>query len=217
MSTLLNNGFFISFEGIEGSGKSTQAKLLASALAATGHDVVVTHEPGGTLISDRIRALLLDPEHTEMNAITELLLYAAARAQHLAEKIRPALARGAVVITDRFSDSTLAYQGFARGISRTLIDTVDAVAAQGLRPHLTILCDLDVQQGLERNRTANKRDRLELEAIGFHEKVRAGFLKLAQEEPQRFHVVDASKPVEVLAADILGHVQSAFSASVGKP
>lgn len=210
----MSNGFFISFEGIEGSGKSTQAKLLATELSDAGYDVVITHEPGGTVISDRIRALLLNPEHSEMNATTELLLYAAARAQHLAQKIRPALARGAVVVTDRFSDSTLAYQGFGRGIPRTLIDSVDAVSAQGLRPNLTILCDLDVRQGLERNRSANKRDRLELEAIEFHEKVRAGFLALAQEEPQRFHVVDAAQPVEVLAADIRAFVNTVLPEAV---
>jgi dTMP kinase len=214
VNTHLKNGLFISFEGIEGSGKSTQAKLLAAALTDAGYDVVITHEPGGTIISDRIRALLLNPEHTEMDATTELLLYAAARAQHLAQIIRPALARRAVVITDRFSDSTLAYQGFGRGIARTLIDTVDAVAAQGLRPNLTILCDLNVHEGLERNRNANKRDRLELEAMAFHEKVRAGFLALAQEEPQRFHLVDASKPAEVLAAGILAQVQKALAGIV---
>lgn len=207
MSPTLKNGLFITFEGIEGSGKSTQAKMLASALAEVGYDIVVTHEPGGTVISDRIRALLLDPEHTDMDATTELLLYAAARAQHLARKIRPALARGAVVVCDRFSDSTVAYQGFGRGISRDLLDAVDAVATGHIRPHLTVLCNLDVRQGLERNRTANKRDRLELEAIEFHEKVRAGFLTLAQEEPDRFHVVDASQPVDVLAAEILTHVK----------
>lgn len=207
MSPDRKNGVFISFEGIEGSGKSTQAQMLATALTRAGHDVVMTHEPGGTLISDQIRALLLDPAHTEMDATTELLLYAAARAQHLAQKIRPALTRGAVVICDRFSDSTVAYQGFGRGLSRELLDAVDAVATERLRPHMTILCNLDVRQGLQRNRNANKRDRLELEAIEFHEKVRAGFLTLAQEEPHRFHVVDASQQMNALAAEILNHVQ----------
>lgn len=207
MSANLKNGIFITFEGIEGSGKSTQAKLLASGLAAAGFEVIATHEPGGTLISDRIRALLLDPEHTDMDATTELMLYAAARAQHLAQKIRPALARGTVVICDRFSDSTVAYQGFGRGIARELLDAVDAVATGRLRPHLTILCDLDVRQGLQRNRNAQKRDRLELEAVDFHEKVRAGFLALAHDDPGRFHIVDAAQPPDVLAAEILALVK----------
>jgi len=207
MSANLKNGIFITFEGIEGSGKSTQAKMLASGLAASGVEVIATHEPGGTPISDRIRALLLDPGNTDMDATTELLLYAAARAQHLSQKIRPALARGAVVICDRFSDSTIAYQGFGRGIARELLDAVDAVATGHLRPHLTILCDLDVRQGLERNRNARKRDRLELEAVDFHEKVRAGFLALAHDDPGRFHIVDAAKPPDVLAAEVLALVK----------
>jgi len=207
MSANLKTGIFISFEGIEGSGKSTQAKMLASALTAAGVQVVATHEPGGTLISDRIRALLLDPEHTDMDATTELLLYAAARAQHLAQKIRPALAQGAVVICDRFSDSTVAYQGFGRGIARELLDAVDTVATGRLRPHLTILCDLDVRQGLERNRNAQKCDRLELETVDFHEKVRAGFLSLAHDDPARFHIVNAAQPPDVLASEILEFVK----------
>lgn len=176
--------------------------MLAATLAAGGYDVVLTQEPGGTIIGERIRALLLDPEHTEMCPATELLLYAAARAQHLEEKIRPALARNAVVITDRFSDSTVAYQGYARGIERELLDAVDAVATHGLRPDITVLCDLPAEIGLERNREINKRDRLELEALAFHRKVRDGFLQLAAAEPDRFRIVNAGQPMEQVTAEI---------------
>lgn len=202
MPRVLTKGLFLSFEGIEGSGKSTQAKMLAATLAAEGYDVVLTQEPGGTIIGERIRALLLDPEHTEMCPATELLLYAAARAQHLEEKIRPALARNAVVITDRFSDSTVAYQGYARGIERELLDAVDAVATHHLQPDITVLCDLPAEIGLERNREINKRDRLELEALAFHRKVREGFLQLAAAEPNRFRIVNAGQPMEQVTADI---------------
>ncbi|HSW61981.1 MAG TPA: dTMP kinase [Dissulfurispiraceae bacterium] len=202
MSRRLTKGLFLSFEGIEGSGKSTQAKLLTESLASEGYDVVLTQEPGGTAIGERIRALLLDPAHTEMCSASELLLYAAARAQHLEQKIRPALARSAVVITDRFSDSTVAYQGYARGIDRGLLDSVDAVATRRLRPDITFLCDLPAEIGLERNREINKRDRLELEALAFHRKVREGFLQLAAAEPNRVRIVDAGQPIEMVAADV---------------
>ncbi len=202
MTRSLTKGLFISFEGIEGSGKSTQARLLAASLLAEGYSVVLTQEPGGTVIGERIRSLVLDPAHTEMCPATELLLYAAARAQHLAQKIRPALAGNAVVITDRFSDSTAAYQGYARGIDRSVLNAVDAVATSRLRPDITFLCDLPAETGLRRNRGVNKHDRLELEALSFHQKVREGFLELAAEEPNRFRIVDAGQPVEKVTEDI---------------
>src|SRR5208337_1684081 len=133
------SGVFLSFEGIEGTGKTTQARLLSERLAAEGHDVVLTFEPGGTVIGSRIREILLLPEHLEMSAITELLLYNAARAQHLAEKIVPAIKEGKIIITDRFSDSTVAYQCYARGIEMALIMSLDRLATGGLQPDLTIL------------------------------------------------------------------------------
>lgn len=191
----LSKGFFISFEGIEGTGKTTQARLLADRLSMCGYDVITTFEPGGTVIGSRIREILLLPEHGEMCAVTELLLYNADRAQHLAEKIVPAVNDGKIVITDRFSDATVAYQGYARGIDRELIMSLDRLATGGFRPDLTILFDLDVEAGLVRNRDANKTDRLELEDAAFHRKVREGYLEIAKACPDRVRVVDAALPV----------------------
>ncbi len=187
-------GFFISFEGIEGTGKTTQARLLSERLAGEGHDVVLTFEPGGTVIGSRIREILLLPEHLEMSAITELLLYNAARAQHLSEKILPAIKEGKIIITDRFSDSTTAYQCYARGIDMALIMSVDRLATGGLQPDLTILFDLDAEAGLARNRGANKTDRIELEDLAFHRRVRDGYLAIAKADPDRVRIVDAALP-----------------------
>lgn len=185
-------GKFISFEGIEGTGKSTQAKLLQQSLLGLGYEVILTEEPGGTLISLRIREILLSVDHTNMKPLTELLLYNAARAQHIEEVILPALNRGAVVITDRFTDSTFAYQGYGRGIDQDLLKSIDRIATNGLRPDMTMLLDLDVETGLKRNRRINKTDRLELEDVEFHERVRKGYHELAAKEPERIKVLDAS-------------------------
>jgi len=191
-------GKFISFEGIEGTGKSTQAKLLQQGLLGLGHEVTLTEEPGGTLISLRIREILLSVDHTNMKPLTELLLYNAARAQHIEEVILPALNRGAVVITDRFTDSTFAYQGYGRGIDLKLLESIDRIATNGLRPDMTMLLDLDVETGLKRNRRINKTDRLELEDVEFHERVRKGYHELAAKEPERIKVLDASVGIEEL-------------------
>lgn len=191
-------GKFISFEGIEGTGKSTQAKLLQQGLLGLGYEVILTEEPGGTLISLRIREILLSVDHTNMKPLTELLLYNAARAQHIEEVILPALNRGAVVITDRFTDSTFAYQGYGRGIDLNLLESIDKIATNGLRPHITVLLDLDVETGLKRNRRINKTDRLELEDVEFHERVRKGYHELAAKEPERIKVLDASVGIEEL-------------------
>ncbi len=189
-------GVFISIEGIEGTGKSTQAGLLAEHLRGQGLPVVQTLEPGGTPIGLKIRELLLSLESAGMDSVVELLLYNASRVQHIREVIIPALGRGAVVITDRFSDSTVAYQGFGRGIDLKLIDSLDAIGTNRLRPDLTILLDIDVETGLMRNRHINKRDRLELEDVRFHEEVRKGFLRIAAGEPDRIRIVDCSTGVE---------------------
>jgi len=191
-------GFFISLEGIEGTGKSTQARLLSEYLRKKGYETVLTQEPGGTLISSQIRKVLLSTKHHKMDYTAELLLYNAARIQHIKEKIAPALAKGKVVITDRFCDSTVAYQGYGRGISLKLIDSLDRIATAKMRPDLTILLDLDVKTGLMRNKHINKVDRLELEDIKFHEKVRAGFLKLAAKKPKRIKLVNASKSLDAV-------------------
>ena len=201
-SQKLKKGIFISFEGIEGTGKTTQARLLSERLVEKGYEVILTQEPGGTVIGNRIREILLLPEHKEMSYMTELLLYNAARAQHLSEKIAPAINEGKVVITDRFTDSTVAYQGYGRGIDISLVMSIDSIATGGIKPHLTILFDLDVEVGLKRNRGINKVDRLELEDIEFHKKVREGYLKIAEAEPDRIKTVDTSLPLKDVSENV---------------
>lgn len=203
----MKKGIFISLEGIEGTGKSTQAKLLSEYLLKKGYETVLTEEPGGTLISRQVRKVLLSTKHDRMDYMAELLLYNAARIQHIKEKIVPSLNIGKVVITDRFSDSTVAYQGYGRGISLKLIDSLDRIATSGMRPDLTILLDLDVEAGLMRNKHINKIDRLELEDVEFHRKVREGFLKLAAMEPERIKIVKASKGIEVVHREIVKIVE----------
>jgi len=191
------NGFkgFISFEGIEGSGKSTQVKLLADYLRAKGHNVLTTEEPGGTKIGHKIRAVLLDVEN-RIDPLTELLLYNSSRAQLIREVIYPALTQDTIVIIDRFSDSTIAYQGYARGIDLAVIKTLDEIISSDLKPFLTFLLDMDVEEGLKRNRAIQKKDRFELETIGFHNRVRNGYLQIANEEPNRIKIIPSSGSVE---------------------
>lgn len=196
MTAKLEEGIFISFEGIEGTGKTTQARLLSERLVEKGYEVILTHEPGGTVIGNRIREILLHVDHMGMSYMTELLLYNADRAQHLNEKILPAVNDGKIVVTDRFTDSTIAYQGYGRGIDIELLKSIDLIAAGGIRPDLTILFDIDVETGLKRNREINKVDRLELEDIEFHKKVREGYLKIAEAEAERIKIVDASLPLK---------------------
>lgn len=205
-------GFFISLEGIEGTGKTTQAKLLAEHLSGKGYSTVVTEEPGGTSIGLRIREVLLKVEHSEMHSLTELLLYNASRCQHIHELILPSLEAGKVVITDRFSDSTLAYQGYGRGLDLNLIETLDRIVTGGLKPDLTLLLDIDVETGLRRNRGANKVDRLELEDIAFHRKVKAGYLEIARREQERIKVVDSSGGIGEIQRRIVEVVDAFFTA-----
>lgn len=201
-------GIFISFEGIEGTGKSTQAELLGEYLKSKGFSVTKTAEPGGTRISLKIRDLLLSTDSTDMDPLTELLLYNAARVQHIKEIIMPALLRGDVVVTDRFSDSTTAYQGYGRGIDLELIDSVDVVATNRLRPHLTVLLDIDVETGLMRNRKIQKQDRLELEEVSFHERVRKGFISIAAKEKERVILIDCSGDIEAVHKRVVGIVEA---------
>ena len=196
-------GVFISFEGIEGTGKSTQARLLRDWLEGEGMEVVLTREPGGTEIGKGIIKLLLSEEHCAMDPVTELFLYAADRRQHIKEIVLPSLEQGLVVITDRFSDSTRAYQGSARGLDLKLLDVLDGAATGGLKPDLTLVLDLVVREGLLRNQNANKRDRLELEDVAFHERVRAGFLDIQRAEPERVRLIDATGTVEDVHAKVL--------------
>jgi dTMP kinase len=200
-------GTFISFEGIEGTGKSSQAKKLSEYLKARGLDVVLTVEPGGTRIGQKIRDLLLAAEHREMLPVTELLLYFASRTQHIKEVIVPAIARGAIVITDRFTDSTIAYQGYGRGIDLKLIDAIDLIATGRMRPDITILLDLDAETGLKRNRGINKNDRIEQEDIAFHQRVRNGFHQLAANDPGRIKLIDASGSIEDIYGNIVGIIR----------
>ena len=199
---------FITFEGVEGSGKTTQIQLLAEGLHRQGLTVLTTREPGGCPLSDEIRRLLLHPDQGEVAPETELFLYLAARAQHVFEIIRPALAQGKTVLCDRFADATSAYQGFARGIDLSLIRRLNDFAVSGLVPDLTILLDMPVEKGQERlahrNRTTGSRqDRLEMESDDFHSRVRQGYLSLASKYPKRFRVVNALAGKEEVAREIM--------------
>lgn len=195
-----HHGLFIALEGGEGAGKTTQARMLAIWLREQGFDVVTTREPGATKVGMRLRALLLDTAHANMSPRAEALMYAADRAQHVTEVINPALSRGAVVITDRYVDSSLAYQGAARGLRSEDVAWLSRWATGGLVPDLTILLDLPPQAGL--GRRARSADRLEAEPSEFHERVRAGFLGLARAEPERYLVLDATRPADELTAEI---------------
>ena len=198
---------FITFEGIEGCGKSTQINLLASRLKLDGREVVLTREPGGCPIANQIRSLLLDAANSAMVPMTELMLYAAARAQHLTEVVRPALTDSYLVLCDRFSDATRAYQAFGRGIDRQAMETLNSLACNGLAPDLTLLLDCPVEVGLGRarqrieNSSGPREERFELESLAFHQRVRDGYLQLAHEEPERFVIIDATgRPDEVAEA-----------------
>lgn len=205
---------FITFEGPEGSGKSTQIGLLATALASKRR-VVVTREPGGTRIGNAIRGVLLDPNHTEMSPRAETLLFNAARAQIVDEVIRPALARGDVVLCDRFADSTLAYQGFGHGQPLEALRLLGAYATAGLTPDLTIYLDIDVEAGLARKRAGapDEWNRMEEKALVFHQEVRRGYLALAAES-SRWLVIDATQPAAIIHGQIMEHVQQQINKGV---
>lgn len=185
-------GLFITLEGPEGAGKSTNREYLADRLRAHGIDVVLTREPGGTPLAERIRELLLAPSDEPMNADTELLLVFAARAQHLAEVIRPALARGAVVLCDRFTDATYAYQGGGRGLSQERIATLENFVQGDLRPDLTLVFDLPVEIGLARATARGRLDRFEQEGRTFFDAVRSTYLERAAASPERYRLVNAA-------------------------
>lgn len=193
----MNRGRFITLEGVEGAGKSTHVETIRAVLTAAGHETIITREPGGTAIGERIRAILLDGAGV-MDTETELLLMFAARAEHLAAKIRPALARGAWVVCDRFTDSTYAYQGGGRGFSLDRIALLEGHVQGDFRPDLTILFDVDVATGLARAGRRGPADRFEREDIAFFERVRQIFLDRAAREPGRFRIIDSRPPVEVV-------------------
>jgi dTMP kinase len=203
---------FITLEGPEGAGKSTQLPQLASWLEAQGREVFVTRNPGGTPIGAQIRQVVLDAANRAMVPTTELMLYAADRAQHVAEVVRPSLEAGMVVLCDRFTDSTLAYQGYGRGLDKDLINRLNEIATGGLKPDLTLLLDLPVEVGLARAARARQADRLENEQIAFHHRLREGYLALAQAEPRRFAVVDASEAPETVQR----HLRDVVARLLGK-
>ncbi|WP_430495347.1 dTMP kinase [Rossellomorea marisflavi] len=195
------NGSFITVEGPEGAGKSTVLAVLAKRLEEDGVAVVITREPGGIKIAEQIREVILHTENTEMDERTEALLYAAARRQHLVEKVLPALREGKVVLCDRFIDSSLAYQGKARGIGMRAIEEINAFAIEDHMPDLTLYFDIEPEEGLNRINQHKGREvnRLDLESVGFHHKVREGYLELVNKYPNRIQVVDASPDVTVVS------------------
>ncbi|MEJ2200350.1 MAG: dTMP kinase [Desulfuromonadaceae bacterium] len=213
---------FITFEGVEGCGKSTQVELLAGRLTELRLPVLTTREPGGCPIADGIRKILLDPANTALAPLTELLLYAAARAQHVSEVVLPALEQGRIVICDRFLDATMAYQGFGRGLDAELIRQLNHIATGGLQPDLTLLLDMPPREGLqratERNRTAalSHEERFEKETLAFHEKVRRGYLDLARQN-ERFRIIDAHGTVEAVAERIYRVVAEQLAARNEQP
>lgn len=200
-----SRGRFITFEGVEGGGKSTQAKLLADALR-NEYDVLLTREPGGPPVAEKIRALLLDPANDRLTPRAELLLYLASRSQHTGEWIIPALKRGAWVICDRYTDSTTAYQGAARKQSGGHLHTLQMFAAHDLVPDITILIDLPVEQGLERLK-GRKADRIEQEGIEFHRAVRQAYLDVAKKEPARFIIIDGTLTIDRQRESILRQIR----------
>ena len=204
---------FITFEGVEGCGKSTQIDLLARELKDRGFDVLATREPGGTPVGEAIRAILLDRDHADMSPMTEVLLYAASRAQHVDQFIRPALKEGKIVVCDRFADSTTAYQGAARQLGVELISQLHSMATRRVWPDLTIVLDLDPRIGMERVVQKRALDRLEHEPMSFHDSVRQSFVALAGHEPERMRVVDASQSVEEVAAIVRNIVDEALAAA----
>ncbi len=205
----MEKGRFITIEGPEGCGKTTQSDILVGYLKERGHEVILTREPGGTRIGEVIRSLVLDSKYEEMAPLTELLLMAASRAQHVVEKIGPGLKDGKMVICSRFCDATIAYQGCGRGFDMDLLERVNGIATGGLAPDLTLLIDIDVTTGLRRAFGVDKAeaksgegDRLESEDIGFHERVRRGYLDLARKEPGRVKVIDGSGTIDEVRAAI---------------
>lgn len=204
-----SRGLFITVEGIDGCGKSTQARLIAAALEAAGHDVLRLREPGGVKISEQIRAILLDPANAEMGDVCELLLYEAARAQLVHQVIRPALAAGKTVVCDRFYDSTTAYQAFADGLDRNMVSQANELAVDGCRPDLTLVFDLPVEDALRRRSGREAEDRLELKGLEFQERVAAGFRAVAADEPDRAKLIDAGGSIAEVFSGVAAELRSA--------
>jgi dTMP kinase len=214
----------ITLEGIEGAGKTSQIRPIVSHLESAGRACLVTREPGGTAIGEKIRAILLDPVNRAMDPVAELLLYMADRAQHIGQVMGPALEAGTVVICDRYVDATIAYQGYARQLDKALIHRLHELLFSALIPDITLLLDLPVRVGLQRawqgvhqGQRCPGETRFEEEALAFHERVRAGYLALARREPHRFHVIDAGQPPERVTDQILRALSRAMAKSESGP
>jgi dTMP kinase len=204
-------GRFITFEGIDGSGKSTQMRMLGERLRHERHDVIETVEPGGTAVGQQIRRILLDSANQDLRPSAELLLYFASRAQNVEQCIRPALSAGKIVLCDRFTDSTLAYQGYARGLGEETVLTLDRIACRGLTPDLTLLIDLDLETGLARAHRRNADapaagTRMDDQSFEFHRKVREAYLALAKQHVGRFRIIDGRGTPDVIAAKVWENV-----------
>ena len=213
-------GIFITFEGIEGSGKSTLIDNVAAALRRAGRDPLITREPGGTSLGVALRKVLLNPEMEKLGSMAELMLFAADRAQHVFQVILPALEAGQIVLCDRYSDATIAYQGHGRGIPLDVITVVDNHARSKAIPHMTVLLDLPAETGLTRARTRNKESmdssesRIDEEEMAFHQRVREGYLMLADQEPERFLVLDAQEKSDQMAELVMNGIRSRFPDAV---
>jgi len=203
-------GLFVTFEGPEGCGKTTQMRLLAAHLREQGVDVLTTREPGSTPIGERVRAILLDPKHTEMQAATEFLLFSAARAQHVEQVIRPHLAQEGVVLCDRYADSSLAYQGYGHRLDLETLRAITRFATRGLMPDLTLYLDIPIQLGLKRKAggDGDAWNRMEQKEIAFHERMRSGYRTMAAKEPQRWVTIGATGDVDEIQEIIRAAIQS---------
>ncbi|WP_109207696.1 dTMP kinase [Moorella sp. Hama-1] len=210
----MSKGLFITLEGPDGAGKTTQMDNLAAYLGRRGLAVERTREPGGTRLAEAIRRLLLEPDYGPVDPRAEILLYAAARAQHVAERIRPALAAGKIVLCDRFADSTLAYQGYGRRLGADLVEQINNLATADLKPDLTLLLDVPVEIGL--GRRPGGADRMEQENLEFHRRVRQGYLDLARREPGRVRLIDGTRSPEVVWTEIKG-ILDTLLAPAGMP
>ncbi|MFH0384795.1 dTMP kinase [Streptococcus sp. A11] len=205
----MEKGHFITFEGPDGAGKTTVLQELLPKLQVLGLEVITTREPGGVTIAEDIRKIILDPANTAMDHKTELLLFIAARRQHLVEKVLPPLQEGKMVIIDRFIDSSVAYQGYGRGLDIADIDWLNHYATDGVKPDLTLYFDIDAEEGLARIARNAERDvdRLDMEKADMHRRVRQGYLAILEKEPERFVKIDSSQPLEAVVQDALGIIQ----------
>lgn len=204
----MNKGLFISFEGTDGSGKTTQISLLSEYMQSRGFDPVTLREPGGVAISERIRSVVLDNRHTEMDEVTEMLLYAASRAQLVAQVILPALKSGKSVICDRFVDSSYIYQGYARGLGIDMVKAVNDIATRNLMPDITFFMDVDPQVALKRRFDSSQPDRLELEGVAFQQKVYDGYMRLCGLYPDRMKRISGSEGIEASFSQIRGYMDA---------